>query len=193
MDIEGYIFIGIALIAFIIGLTRGLAKSLFSLICTFGSAAVALILTPTVCQMDFVKNILEDTPIVINGNEMFFLRTVVVYFVLFVVSLFVLTLLKGLITGIIKRLKLLKIFDKLLGGVFGVAIIWAIGGILFAIAGGGAEWLATLDEQLAASGVNVSLTQIVGGFLDGTRSSGILNTVFGAFNPIGDLVASALL
>lgn len=193
MDIEGYVFIGIALIAFLTGMASGLARSLFGLICTFGSAAVAVFLTPTVCNLDFVKTHIEDAPIVIGGTEVFFLRTIVVFCALFVASLFVLNLLKGLITGLIKRLKLLKIFDKLLGGAFNVAIIWAIYGILYAIANAGNEWLAVLDEQLASSGVNVSLTQIVGGLLEGTKNSGILTGVFGSFNPLGDLVVSALL
>ncbi len=193
MDIEGYVFIGIALIAFLTGMASGLARSLFGLICTFGSAAIAAFLTPTVCNLDFVKTHIEDAPIVIGGTEVFFLRTIVVFCALFVASLFVLNLLKGLITGLIKRLKLLKIFDKLLGGAFNVAIIWAIYGILYAIANAGNEWLAVLDEQLASSGVNVSLTQIVGGLLEGTKNSGILTGVFGSFNPLGDLVISALL
>lgn len=193
MDIEGYVFIGIALVAFLTGMASGLAGSLFGLICTFGSVAVAVFLTPTVCNLEFVQTHIEDTPIVINGTEMFFLRTIVVFCALFVVSLFVLNLLKGLITGLIKRLKLLKIFDKLLGGAFNVAIIWAIYGILFAIANAGDEWLTVLDEQLIASGIDMSLTQIVGGLLEGTRNSGILTSVFGSFNPVGDLVVSALL
>lgn len=193
MDIEGYVFIGIALIAFLTGMASGLARSLFGLICTFGSAAIAAFLTPTVCNLDFVKTHIEDAPIVIGGTEVFFLRTIVVFCALFVASLFALNLLKGLITGLIKRLKLLKIFDKLLGGAFNVAIIWAIYGILYAIANAGNEWLAVLDEQLASSGVNVSLTQIVGGLLEGTKNSGILTGVFGSFNPLGDLVISALL
>lgn len=193
MDIEGYVFIGIALIAFLTGMASGLARSLFGLICMFGSAAVAVFLTPTVCNLDFVKTHIEDAPIVIGGTEVFFLRTIVIFCALFVASLFVLNLLKGLITGLIKRLKLLKIFDKLLGGAFNVAIIWAIYGILYAIANAGNEWLAVLDEQLASSGVNVSLTQIVGGLLEGTKNSGILTGVFGSFNPLGDLVVSALL
>lgn len=193
MDIEGYVFIGIALIAFLTGMASGLARSLFGLICTFGSAAIAAFLTPTVCNLDFVKTHIEDAPIVIGGTEVFFLRTIVVFCALFVASLFVLNLLKGLTTGLIKRLKLLKIFDKLLGGAFNVAIIWAIYGILYAIANAGNEWLAVLDEQLASSGVNVSLTQIVGGLLEGTKNSGILTGVFGSFNPLGDLVISALL
>lgn len=193
MDIEGYIFIGLALIAFILGLSRGLAKALFALICTVGSIAVALILTPKVCEIDFIKNNVEDTPIVIDGNEIYVLRTIVVFFALFVIALFVLNLLKSLVTGLIKRLKLLKIFDKLLGGVLGAAIIWAIYGILFSIANAGNDWLIVLDEQLVASGVNVSLTQIVGGLLDGTKNSNILNVVFGSFNPIGDLVVTFLL
>lgn len=193
MDIEGYIFIGIAVIAFVLGLSHGLAKALFGLICTVGSIAAAALLTTPVCELDFVKNNVEDTPIVIGGNEICFLRTVVVFFALFVISLFLLNLLRGLVLGIIKRLKLLKIFDKLLGGVFNVAIIWAIYGILFNIACAGTDWLTTLDEQLAASGVNVSLSQIVGGLLEGTKNSGILNIVFGTFNPIGALVIALLL
>lgn len=193
MDIEGYVFIGIALVAFLTGMASGLAGSLFGLICTFGSIAVAVFLTPTVCNLEFVQTHIEDTPIVINGTEMFFLRTIVVFCALFVISLFVLNLLKGLITGLIKRLKLLKIFDKLLGGAFNVAIIWAIYGILFAIANAGDEWLTVLDEQLTASGIDMSLTQIVGGLLEGTRNSGILTSIFGSCNPIGNLVVSALL
>lgn len=193
MDIEGYVFIGIVLVAFLTGMASGLAGSLFGLICTFGSVAVAVFLTPTVCNLEFAQTHIEDTPIVINGTEMFFLRTIVVFCVLFVVSLFVLNLLKGLITGLIKRLKLLKIFDKLLGGAFNVAIIWAIYGILFAIANAGDEWLTVLDEQLTANGIDMSLTQIVGGLLEGTKNSSILTSVFGSFNPVGDLVVSTLL
>ena len=193
MDIIGYVFAGIALIALIVGLKKGFVSTLLGLLSAVGSIAVAIILTPKVCEMEFVKNAIEDTPIVINGQEMFYLRTVIVFFVLFVVSLIVILAIKGLFKSLLKRAKALKFVDRLLGGVFNVAIIWAVFGILFAISNIGTDWLVAIEEQIASSGLEIALVEPVGNALTTVHGSQILQTVFGAFNPIGELVAGLLL
>ena len=193
MDIIGYVFAGIALIALIVGLKKGFVSTLLGLLSAVGSIAVAIILTPKVCEMEFVKNAIEDTPIVINGQEMFYLRTVIVFFVLFVVSLIVILAIKGLFKSLLKRAKALKFVDRLLGGVFNVAIIWAVFGILFAISNIGTDWLVAIEEQIASSGLEIALVEPVGNALTTIHGSQILQTVFGAFNPIGELVAGLLL
>ena len=193
MDIIGYVFAGIALIALIVGLKKGFVSTLLGLLSAVGSIAVAIILTPKVCEMEFVKNAIEDTPIVINGQEMFYLRTVIVFFVLFVLSLIVILAIKGLFKSLLKRAKALKFVDRLLGGVFNVAIIWAVFGILFAISNIGTDWLVAIEEQIASSGLEIALVEPVGNALTTVHGSQILQTVFGAFNPIGELVAGLLL
>jgi len=193
MDIIGYVFAGIALIALIVGLKKGFVSTLLGLLSAVGSIAVAIIFTPKVCEMEFVKNAIEDTPIVINGQEMFYLRTVIVFFVLFVVSLIVILAIKGLFKSILKRAKALKFIDRLLGGVFNVAIVWAVFGILFAISNIGTDWLLAIEEQITSSGLEIALVEPVGNALTTVHGSQILQTVFGAFNPIGELVAGLLL
>ena len=193
MDIIGYVFAGIALIALIVGLKKGFASTLLGLLSAVGSIAVAIIFAPKVCEMEFVKNAIEDTPIVINGQEMFYLRTVIVFFVLFVVSLIVILAIKGLFKSILKRAKALKFVDRLLGGVFNVAIVWAVFGILFAISNIGTDWLVAIEEQIVSSGLEIALVEPVGNALTTVHGSQILQTVFGAFNPIGELVAGLLL
>lgn len=193
MDIIGYVFAGIALIALIVGLKKGFASTLLGLLSAVGSIAAAIIFAPKVCEMEFVKNAIEDTPIVINGQEMFYLRTVIVFFVLFVVSLIVILAIRGLFKSILKRAKALKFVDRLLGGVFNVAIVWAVFGILFAISNIGTDWLVAIEEQIVSSGLEIALVEPVGNALTTVHGSQILQTVFGAFNPIGELVAGLLL
>lgn len=193
MDIIGYVFAGIALIALIVGLKKGLASTLLGLLSAVGSIGVAIIFTPKVCEMEFVKNAIEDTPIVINGQEMFYLRTVIVFFVLFVLALIVILAIKGLFKSLLKRAKALKFIDRLLGGVFNVAIIWAVFGILFALSNIGTDWLVAIEDQIASSGLEIALVEPVGEALTTVHSSQILQMVFGSFNPIGELVAGLLL
>ena len=193
MDIIGYVFLGVAAIALIVGLVKGFASALFGLLSAVGSIAVATIFTPQVCELEFVKNAIEDTPIVINGQEMFYLRTVIVFFVLFVLTLVVILAIKGIFKSILKRAKVLKFFDRLLGGVFNVAIIWAIFGILFALSSIGTDWLVALEQEIASTGLEIALVEPVGEALTTINGSQILQMVFTEFNPIGDLVAGLLL
>lgn len=193
MDIIGYVFAGVAVIALIAGLAKGLASTLLGLLSAVGSIAVAIIFTPSACEMEFVKNAIEDTPIVINGQEMFYLRTVIVFFVLFVVTLIVILAIKGIFKSILKRAKALKFIDRLLGGVFSVTIVWSIFGILFALSNVGTDWLVAIEEQIASNGIEIALVEPVGNALTTFNGSQILQAVYTAFNPVGELVAELLL
>ena len=51
MDIIGYVFLGVAAIALIIGLVKGFASALLGLLSAVGSIAVATIFTPQVCEL----------------------------------------------------------------------------------------------------------------------------------------------
>ena len=192
MDIVGYVFCGLAVIALIAGLVKGFSNILFGLLTAAGSIAVAVIFTPTVCGLDFVQNLIEDTPIVINGTETFFLRTVIVFFVLFVLGLIVFLSLKGIFAAILKRIKLLKVLDKLIGAVASGAVVWAIFGILFAMAGTSTEWLVAIDQQLSASGIDIGLTGMASELFAHFGNSQILTMVYSTFNPIGELVGGLL-
>ena len=124
---------------------------------------------------------------------MFYLRTVIVFFVLFVLTLVVILAIKGIFKSILKRAKVLKFFDRLLGGVFNVAIIWAIFGILFALSSIGTDWLVALEQEIVSTGLEIALVEPVGEALTTINGSQILQMVFTEFNPIGDLVAGLLL
>lgn len=193
MDIIGYVFLGLAVISLIAGLAKGFTNTLFGLLTAVGSIAVAVILTPTVSKLDFVENLVEDTPIIINGTAVFFLRTVIVFCVLFVLGLIVFLSLKGLFSAILKRVNLLKVLDKLLGAVVNVAVVWMIFGILFTLSSAGADWLIAIDQQLAESGIELGLANIAGEVFTHFTNSQILQTVYSTFNPIGDLVGGMLL
>ncbi len=193
MDIIGYVFLAVAGISLITGIAKGFANTLFGLITAVGSIAVAVLLTPIVSSLDFVKNLLEDTPIVIAGTEIFFLRTVVVFCALFVIVLVVFLSIKGLFRAILTRVQLLKVIDKLLGAVFNVAIVWAIFGIIFAMSNASTDWLVAIDEQLASSGVELGLAQLAGDIFSNINSSEILNMVYATFNPTGELIVGLLL
>lgn len=192
MDIIGYVFLGVAVIALIAGLAKGFVDALMGIVALAGSIAVAIIFAPKVCEMEMVKNLIEDTPIVINGQEMFYLRTVIVFAVLFLVALIVILAIKGMFKAILKRVGVLKFIDRLLGAVFNVAVVWAIFGIVFAVSNAGTEWLVAIDEQLASSGMNLGLAQIAGDVFSHINSSEILKMVYEAFNPVGELVGGML-
>ena len=193
MLIIEYVFLGLAAIAFIAGLVSGFAKTLFGLLLAGGSVAVAVIFTPTVAELDFVVNLIEDTPIVINGTELFFLRKLIVFVALFVLTLLVLFAFRSLFLSILKNAKLLAALDKILGGAFNVAVVWVVFGVIYALSSVGTEWIAALDEQLASTGVNLGLAQICGDIFNMVDQSEILHTVYSTFNPVGDLVAGMLL
>ena len=192
MDIIGYVFLGIAAIALIVGLVKGFVDALLGIASAAGSIAVAVIFTPKVCEIEMVKNLIEDTPIVINGQEMFYLRTVIVSCVLFLATLLVILALKSVFNSILKRVGVLKFLDRLLGAAFNVAFVWAIFGIIFTMSNAGTEWLTAIDEQLASSGMNLGLAQIAGDVFTQINGSEILKMVYETFNPIGELVGGLL-
>ena len=192
MDVIGYVFLGVAVIALISGLVEGFASILFAFLSLAGSIAVAIIFTPTVCQMEMVQNLIEDTPIVIGGQEIFYLRTVIVFAILAFATLLAVLILKGIFKAILKRAKALKFIDRLIGGAFNVAIVWAVFGVIFALSNTGTEWLLELEEQVTASGIQLPLAQPIGDVLTAFNSSQILQTVYSAFNPVGELVAGLL-
>ena len=192
MDIIGYVFLGVAVIALITGLVKGFAHTLLALISVAGAVAVATIFTPKVCKLEFVKNLIEDTPIVINGQEMFYLRTVIVFFALFLLTLIAVLAMQGLFKAILNRAKALKFIDRLLGGVFNVAVTWAVFGIVYFVCHASTEWLVEIEQQLAQAGFDIGLAQAFGELTTIVNGSQILQMVYSTFNPIGELVGGLL-
>ena len=192
MDIVGYIFVGVALICVVYGLIDGFAHSLLTAVAFVGAVVAGVILTPIVANLEFVKNLIEDTPVIIGGQEVCFLRMLIVFFALFVAGLLACLLVRGIFKGLLKRVKVLKFLDRLLGAVLNATLVWVFFGILFALANNGTDWLVALDEQLASSGVPVGLANTLGSALTSISNSQILQLVYSAFNPIGEMVAGFL-
>ena len=133
MDIAGYLFVGMAIIFVVYGLIDGLVHSILTAVALVGSMAAGVLLTPTIANLEFVKKLIEDTPVIIGGQEICFLRMVIVFFALFVLSLLSCLIVRGLLKGILKRVKILKLIDRLLGASLNATIAWALFGVLFAL------------------------------------------------------------
>ena len=193
MDIAGYLFVGVAIIFVVYGLIDGLVHSLLTAVALVGSMAAGVLLTPTIANLEFVKKLIEDTPVIIGGQEICFLRMVIVFFALFVLSLLSCLIVRGLLKGILKRVKILKLIDRLLGASLNATIAWALFGVLFALANSGTGWLVAIEEQLATSGIQLGLANTLDGAFASISNSPILQMVYSVFNPIGDIVLGILM
>ena len=192
MDILGYLFLITALLSLISGLTKGLAKTLLDIVSIVGSIAVAILLTPVVCKIPTIQALIEDAPIIIAGQQIYILRTIIVGFALFVLALVLILAIKGIINAILKRTKLLKFVDRLLGAVVGLALTWAIFGAAVGIANVGSDWIVELQNQLVESNIPLDLSTFVQDTFQQISSSQILQAIYSSFNPIGDLICTLL-
>lgn len=194
MDIVGYVFLGIALISLIVGLAKGFMQTLLGFVAAVGSIAVAAIFTPTLVEAPFVSQLIEDAPINLGGQEVYFLRTLIVFLVLFLAALIFVLAIKGIFKSLLKRTKVIKFLDRLLGAALNLCLVWAIFGILFGIANIGTGWIQELEAQLSSGQLDIQLglADVFGDLFNNITSSEILQGVYSAFNPIGDMIASLI-
>ncbi len=191
MDIVGWIFLGLAVIALIVGIIKGFIRTLFGFVAMLGSLVISALLTPSICNIPFVQNLIEDAPLPI-GDGIFILRTFIIFCILLLICFVICLAIKGLFKWVFNRVKPLKIIDKILGALLSVAMVWMVFGALYSFAYVGSSFFAGLDESLASAGIQFSISQMTSSILQSFCDSGILNTVYSVFNPIGDLVLSIL-
>ena len=123
MDIVGYVFLGIALISLIVGFAKGFMQTLLGFVAAVGSIAVAAIFTPTLVENPFVSQLIEDAPINLGGQDVYFLRTLIVFLVLFLATLIFVLAIKGIFKSLLKRTKVIKFLDRLLGAALNLCLV----------------------------------------------------------------------
>ncbi len=192
MDYLGITFIAMAVLLLLNGAIRGFLPTLLGLLTVVGSLVIAGLLCTPISNLAFVQNLIEDVALTIGGKQFYFLRTLITFVALFVASVLVLSTIRTLLNKLLHRVKILKILDRILGAIVGVVITWAIFGALMGFCSVGSEWFASLDQQLEQAQIPIKLASIYDGIIQLFNDSNILNTVYGTFNPIGDLVVNLI-
>lgn len=151
MNILDYIVLGALAVCLIIGLLKGLLKQVLSLVGIVVVATLTATVTPYVDS--WLVNVIEA-----EGT-----RAVVSMIAAVILLAVAYGLLAGLIGKALTKNKKLKTLDRILGGVLGVAIVYLIFAVLFALL------LNTSEEFLA------SVKGMVGGYLE---DSWIVNKIY---------------
>ena len=140
MNIIDYIILGILAISMIVGFVKGLIKQLL----TFGGIIVVALLTATVSpwvQSWFASSIESE------GT-----RAAVAMFATVILLAVVYGVVAWLIGKLLKRIHLIKVLDKILGGVMGIAVVYFTFAVIFAVfTQTGEGFLPTLKSWLGES------------------------------------------
>ncbi|MCH5159889.1 MAG: CvpA family protein [Clostridiales bacterium] len=140
MNILDYVILGILAISMIVGFIKGFIKQLL----TVGGIIVVALLTATVSP--FVQNWLTG---VIESDGT---RAAVAMFGTVILLIAVYSVLAWLIGKLLKKIHIIKILDKILGGVMGIAVVYLVFAViigLFTMTGEG--FLPTLKSLLGES------------------------------------------
>ena len=121
MNILDYVILGVLAIGMIIGLVKGLIKQLL----TVGGIVVVALLTATVSP--FVQNWLSGV-IAAEGT-----RAAVAMFASVVLIAVVYGVIAWLISKALKKVKIIKALDKILGGVVSIVVVYLVFAVIFGV------------------------------------------------------------
>ena len=121
MSIVDYVIFAILAISMIVGFIKGFIKQLL----TVGGVIVVALLTAVVSP--FVQNFLSSY-IEAEGT-----RAAVAMFATVILLAAVYGLLAWLVGKLLKKVKLIKALDKILGGVMGIAVVYLVFAVIFGL------------------------------------------------------------
>ncbi|HIT78227.1 MAG TPA: CvpA family protein [Candidatus Limihabitans stercoravium] len=165
MDIVGIVFVVSALFWMIVGLVDGFADQIFRVIGGIVSMVVATLFYGYVSQWFVEQGWIKDQ----------YISVLIGWIVVMFASCVVFGLIGWLVRRLLKWAKPLNVLDRLLGLVFAGCVVYAVFGALYYIAG------ITIDAG--------NMTDAVRQLQSYIADSNILNTVYGSFNPIGQLMS----
>ena len=137
MNILDYVILGALVISLIIGLVKGLLKQILALVSIFVVVTLTATVTPYVDS--WLVNVIQA-----DGT-----RALVAMIASAILLAVVCGLISWLIGKALKKVKILKALDRILGGVMGIAIVYLIFAVLFALlTSTGEEFMAGLKGML---------------------------------------------
>ena len=121
MNILDYIILGLLAVSLVIGLIKGFIKQLLTILGVFVVATVTATVAPYV-QSWF-------TSFIPNDNA----RTIVAMIVSALIVIIVYSIVALLLRAILTKIKILKVIDVILGGLTGIAVVYMIFAVVFAL------------------------------------------------------------
>ncbi len=180
----GIAFGVLALLCGIFGVCKGFVNRLFGFWLVFLYIAVSIVATPIVCAQPFVSDLIQDELI----------RLIVVFVVLLFFACMLSALIRWGFKHLFQRVKILGVFNRLLGLAFDVALVWGIFGILVSCAELPVEFFTQLASPLQQ--FNAELPQTIANgvynFLQNAKNDEILTMVYGYGNPIGEFIKNLI-
>ena len=121
MNIIDYVILGLLAISMIVGFFKGLLKQLL----TVAGIIVVAMLTATVSPyvQNWFVNVIESDSV----------RTIVAMIATVILLAVVYGILAWLLGKLLKKIRFIKVLDKILGGVMGIAIVYLIFAVVYAI------------------------------------------------------------
>ena len=121
MNFIDYIIFAILAISMIVGFVKGFIKQLL----TFGGIIVVALLTATLSPIvqGWLSGVIEA-----EGT-----RAAVAMFATFIVLAIVYGVLAALLRKLLNKIHLVKIIDKILGGIMGIAVVYLVFAVIFGL------------------------------------------------------------
>ena len=121
MNVLDYIFLALVAVAFIAGLFKGLIRQILTIV------GVILVATLTATVEPYVQNWFVNTSMDEGTrNVVAMIATVILLTVSY-------ALVALLITKLLKKVKIIGVLDRILGGVLGLAVVYLVFAVLFAL------------------------------------------------------------
>lgn len=165
-----WIIVGVAVVAFVIGIIKGLFRQLFALGGILLVFKCGSLLTPY--AQEWLSSLIPDDSV----------RALVALLASYIVLFVVWALISGIILKILEKSKALGGINRILGGVLGIAIVYVCCAVLFALV------LKTSDSFMPW------LKNIMKPLIEGDNPSWIVNNIFPADgNKVGEWIVHTLL
>ena len=121
MNVLDYVFLALVAVAFILGLFKGLIRQILTIVGVILVAALTATVEPYV-QSWFVNTSMDEG----TRNVVAMIATVILLTVAY-------ALLALLITKLLKKVKIIGALDRILGGVLGLAVVYLVFAVIFAL------------------------------------------------------------
>ena len=165
-----YIILGLTTFFFILGIIKGFLKQLFSFLGMIIVFTCGSILTPY--AQEWLSGVIPDES----------LRSVVAMVASYLVLFIVWALLTALIIKLLTKIKIIGFLNRVLGGLLGIATIYVICAVVFALV------LSTNESFLP------TIKNLLNPLINGESPSWIANNMFAAGkNPIGEMIVKAII
>ena len=144
MNVLDYIYLALVAVVFIVGIFKGLIRQILTIV------GVILVATLTATVEPYVQSWLINTSMD-DGT-----RNVVAMIATVILLTVAYALLALLITKLLRKIKIIGLLDRILGGVLGLAVVYLVFAVIFALFNGTSDEFMPLLKSVAGEAFKTS-------------------------------------